>query len=112
MLFRSDACAKAGVPFFFKQWGAWWPVRADIDDWAGAHLPGDIGMFKGRPVTLAEPGPTQRQDQLVTVELPPDRKHRWPDGTWSVRVGKKAAGRLLDGREWNEFPEADDAKNS
>ena len=20
------------------------------------------------------------------------------------RVGKKAAGRLLDGREWNEFP--------
>jgi hypothetical protein len=21
------------------------------------------------------------------------------------RVGKKAAGRLLDGREWNEFPE-------
>lgn len=22
------------------------------------------------------------------------------------RIGKKAAGRLLDGREWNEFPEA------
>jgi hypothetical protein len=21
-----------------------------------------------------------------------------------LRVGKKAAGRLLDGREWNEFP--------
>lgn len=21
------------------------------------------------------------------------------------RVGKKAAGRLLDGREWNEYPE-------
>jgi protein gp37 len=23
---------------------------------------------------------------------------------WFTRVGKKAAGRLLDGREWNEFP--------
>lgn len=23
---------------------------------------------------------------------------------WMYRVGKKAAGRLLDGREWNEMP--------
>jgi len=30
--------------------------------------------------------------------------HRWPDKTQMLRVGKKAAGRLLDGREWNEFP--------
>lgn len=28
------------------------------------------------------------------------------DGQWFARVGKKAAGRLLDGREWNEFPQA------
>lgn len=27
-----------------------------------------------------------------------------PPGFHVVRVGKKAAGRLLDGREWNEFP--------
>jgi len=27
-----------------------------------------------------------------------------PAGSAFVRVGKKAAGRLLDGREWNEFP--------
>jgi len=26
------------------------------------------------------------------------------DGTEMMRVGKKAAGRILDGREWNEFP--------
>lgn len=30
--------------------------------------------------------------------------HHWEDG-FSWRVGKKAAGRLLDGREWNELPE-------
>jgi len=33
-----------------------------------------------------------------------DEGHRWPDGTKSYRVGKKAAGRLLDGRVWDEFP--------
>lgn len=37
------------------------------------------------------------------------RAHRWSDGTWSVRVGKKAAGRFLDGCEhlavpWQEVP--------
>lgn len=31
--------------------------------------------------------------------------HQFSDGTWMQRVGKKAAGRLLDGWEWNEVPE-------
>jgi len=26
------------------------------------------------------------------------------NGSWMARVGKKAAGRLLNGKEWNEFP--------
>jgi protein gp37 len=41
------------------------------------------------------------------VEYPtPDRKlYRWPDGAYSSRIGKKAAGRLLDGRTWDEFPQ-------
>lgn len=30
--------------------------------------------------------------------------HEFEDGTLVIRVGKKLAGRLLDGREWNEFP--------
>jgi len=32
--------------------------------------------------------------------------HHFDDGTIVQRYGKKAAGRLLDGREWNEFPGA------
>ncbi|MGH9522213.1 MAG: DUF5131 family protein [Terriglobales bacterium] len=35
-------------------------------------------------------------------------QHHWPgesDCRMSFRVGKKAAGRMLDGREWNEYPE-------
>jgi len=31
--------------------------------------------------------------------------HKWEDGV-SVKVGKKAAGRLLDGRTWDELPTA------
>ncbi len=33
-----------------------------------------------------------------------DRDHKFPDGEIVLRVGKKAAGRLLDGRTWDEFP--------
>jgi len=35
---------------------------------------------------------------------PKAKLHEWPDGTRSVCIGKKAAGRLLDGREWNGEP--------
>jgi hypothetical protein len=45
--------------------------------------------------------------------VPPVRDaYRWPilndeppNGVWSYRVGKKRAGRLLDGVEHNAFPE-------
>ncbi|HEF5873302.1 TPA: phage Gp37/Gp68 family protein [Burkholderia cenocepacia] len=42
-------------------------------------------------------------DMLGTVHSP---LHEWPDGRHSVRLGKRAAGRLLDGRTHDEFPEA------
>ena len=50
-------CEDAGVPFFFKQWGAWGPLSTDAGD--------QIAM---------------------------------------KRLGKKAAGRLLDGRTWDGMP--------
>jgi protein gp37 len=33
--------------------------------------------------------------------------HVWPDRSWSLRIGKKRAGRLLDGQEWNEIQEVE-----
>lgn len=80
-----DQCQAAGTAFFFKQWGEWRPFcGAAIDEARGNGMP-DIA---------------------------------WPDGTicWGIceehggrgqsleHVGKARAGRLLDGREWNEFP--------
>lgn len=69
-----DQCAAAGVPFFFKQWGEWSPGYAEHGN--------DLGY-----------------DAICTAH-----QHEWPEGHSSFRVGKKAAGRLLDGREWNEVP--------
>jgi protein gp37 len=85
--FRSirDQCTDAGVHYFHKQNGAWAPVVPDTwenrreTDWQVRH--------DGYAWPLAEP-------------------HGSEDGTEVTvrKVGKKAAGRLLDGREWNEFP--------
>ena len=38
------------------------------------------------------------------MKIPHKVIHQWDDNRASVKVGKKKAGRLLDGREWNEFP--------
>lgn len=31
--------------------------------------------------------------------------HQWDDRHISLRTGKKLSGRILEGREWNEFPD-------
>jgi protein gp37 len=78
-----DACAQAGTPFLFKQWGEWVAVgaregRAPIDgDW-----------------------PTEgRRCCRLTVD-----GERRGDGYPMQRVGKAFAGRLLDGRLHDGFP--------
>lgn len=75
-----DACAEAGVPYHHKQNGEWLPAG----DWYDDH-----------PVSLVQ--------------------REWRDGEWQevrpdaeeyvARIGKKAAGRLLDGVEHNGMPE-------
>lgn len=81
-----DQCRAAGVPFFFKQWGEW-------VDWR--HTPRSTEY----PDIVAD-------DFGPKGGFPDDRVHVWPGQTHdhAYRAGKKAAGRLLDGREWNEMP--------
>ena len=75
-----DQCQAAGVPFFFKSWGEWCPGLGT----KGGFVSGLDGQF------------TKAGDKST---------HEWGNGYISQRVGKKTAGRLLDGREWNELPE-------
>jgi protein gp37 len=78
-----DQCIAAAVPFFFKQWGAWIPTAPAEPDARGPRVLVDPrgGIHSLRGLQLAPTG-----SQLVR------------------RAGKKASGRELDERTWDEMP--------
>lgn len=90
-----DQCAEAGVPFHFKQWGEWAPPEA-------------FGAGEYRPVTDRYGNVRDRMRQYVMCEDRADRLDAYSFTRHATnlvfRVGKKRAGRLLDGREHSEFP--------
>ena len=89
--FRSlrDQCACANVPFLFKQWGEWFPgIVDDISDGSGGCAYPDI-----------EHDHNSDRWQFKSV------KYQEINGTDMLRVGKKRAGRNLDGSEHNQFPD-------
>ncbi len=82
-----DQCVAAGVSFLFKQWGEW----VDGDGGRGAWL-GSV------------------HQGVADCHLLPDGRQVSSIHSGAVamhRVGKKAAGRLLDGRTWDEVPAHD-----
>ena len=101
-----NLCAWADPAFFFKQWGAWEPLApVYLDD------PDDEGDFHDERVLSA------LDDTVVAVQPDGATPQGWtrrdefcdhqpaPGSWWMRRVGKKAAGRLLDGRTWDEYPD-------
>lgn len=78
-----DQAVDAGVPFFFKSWGMWIP---SYDAGERCEETDQYGRSFGKCWS-----------QTKTY-------YRFPDGLGMVLVGKKAAGRLLDGRGWDEMP--------
>jgi protein gp37 len=83
-----DQCKAAGTSFFFKQWGAWQTIydrdKDDID-WRACPTPQNSNE---RYVNL-EGGHGFHGERVV----------------FAKRKTKKASGRMLDGREHNEWPE-------
>ena len=98
-----DQCQEAGVPFHFKQWGEYCTTSYDMAtgqpvfryfqnerQWiAKAHWISD-GICLDATGAILNNGA-----DFAAARYPVVIMHR---------VGKKRAGRLLDGREWNEFP--------
>jgi protein gp37 len=81
-----DQCGEFGIAFFFKQWGAWAPYTY-------------VNASNGHK--LVRLGYTKTEEQRERVIGGPT------EGTepYNVRrVGKKAAGRELDGRTHDEYP--------
>jgi protein gp37 len=95
-----DQCVAAGVPFFYKQTGEWMPAMET--DSLPDSVVGDGRRGKMAHWWLANDG--EHWTEGMSYPRSDERDRR--DIELLVRVGKKAAGRLLDGREWNEFPEA------
>jgi protein gp37 len=76
-----DQCTTADIPFLFKQWGEW--------------------TTNGRLGVGLLDDPTREAFGEVVAD------GKFPSHTWRLmyqRVGKKAAGRELDGRTWDEYP--------
>lgn len=90
-----DWCAENGVAFFFKQWGSW-ARDPDLD----RHF---ISSDTTRPMGTVERLQATDGDYAVAWErLDHDGVHAL--GTQLKRIGKKPAGRLLDGIEHNGMP--------
>ncbi len=88
-----DQCSAAGVPFFFKQWGEWAPGRCEDEYTEDKPLicmkrTGETSWWAGSEETTHNHSTNYAEDDQP-IE----------------RVGKRAAGRLLDGKEWSQFPE-------
>jgi protein gp37 len=78
-----DQCETVGVPFLFKQWGEY--VTAGHPSFS--KQPGKFFWIDSAGKFL-DPPPENDAADCITVK----------------RVGKKAAGRLLDGIEYNGYP--------
>lgn len=84
-----NQCATYGVPFLFKQWGEWREPRA------GERYDTTMGRAQRIPAFIVS--------TAGTVHCFENDQTR-DGGQTMLRVGKRAAGRLLDGRPHDEFP--------
>jgi len=85
-----DQCTTANVPFFFKQWGEWVPYRPSTSGFAFLDGP-----------TLPERC-TNHHRLHEGWEF--NNHEEFPKWMAALRIGKKKAGRELDGRTWDEKP--------
>ncbi|RVD13946.1 MAG: phage Gp37/Gp68 family protein [Mesorhizobium sp.] len=109
-----DQCAAADVPFFFKQWGEWVPICAMDDGQSDRYFdppperdPEAIRRCRIGQCIMHADGERFDLDQW-SRNLSKRATHAFTTGNHAMhmfKVGKKAAGRMLDGVEHNGMPE-------
>lgn len=113
-----DQCVSAKVPFLFKQWGEWAPAP-----WVVRVCDPAVGWQGTAEELVAAKAEAERVGATHSYAVWADRyghePHKPVHKPWSLerqrldreeqqapmrRWGKKAAGRELDGRTWDEYP--------
>lgn len=91
-----DQCAAAGVPFLFKQWGEWVPRSSCYHTFDDGKSCADIdpGATKWPCIRLNENGGDGHRLE----------DEDGGDSAYMQRIGKKAAGRLLEGVQHDGYP--------
>ncbi|MGO1078315.1 DUF5131 family protein [Inquilinus sp. CA228] len=93
-----DQCQSTGTAFLFKQWGEWVPYQPDRNCTVLWH---------------SQNGEMIDRHHIPDLDSNEDpRSKYWSDACLyegddiclHLKVGKKLAGRMLDGRTWDEFP--------
>lgn len=96
-----DQCLQANVPFHFKQHGRY--IHED-QIWEDPEMRGgnDAYLYFGAKTI----------DRYINERLGgfehlfnTGRLHQFEDTSFAFPVGKKVAGRVLDGRTWNQYPQ-------
>ena len=78
-----DLCEESQTPFFFKQWGEWVNcLQTDTE----------FNPCKSHQAWMMEDGIVMGETKNLT------------EAVLIHKIGKKKAGRLLDGQTWDEFP--------
>lgn len=81
-----DQCVEAGCAFFFKQWGAYAPF--DFGKPQKQYF--DLFVYPDGQIDIPDHrAPLEERGEIAIAHL-----------------GKTRAGRVLDGRNWDEYPDA------
>lgn len=102
-----DQCVAFGVPFFHKQWGEWIP-KTEITylnpdgDWR--IKPEWLEAVRGKEWGCLDASGKYFQETTTWNGRQYDEQDDYEVSIY--KVGKHAAGHLLDGQEWSQFPDS------
>jgi protein gp37 len=99
-----DQCQKTGTRYFFKQWGEYY-THSYLSGSGQPHF----RMFTNMQHWVDKAQTWVRGGRCISIDGRKCKSGKdFKECAYPVvimdKVGKKKAGRLLDGREWNEFP--------
>lgn len=99
-----DFCAENGIAFNFKQWGCWIDIDQVAERIAASTAAGEAWIL--RDGELWSPSrPLNFEDAAWLARFLGHEFEHQSDGTTLLRMKKADAGRLLDGRTHDGFPQ-------